>query len=100
MAYTIGKPNQQFLDVYVGDAKRPKRVPLAGSMPAPWLIRHNKITTMPEDERGAAWFEFYFDLFRAYVGPQVEQMTADQLNELAEAWADATANEQGATAGE
>jgi hypothetical protein len=100
MAYTIGKPKQQFLDVYVGDAKRPKRVPLAGSMPAPWLIRHNKITTMPEDERGAAWFEFYYDLFRAYVGPQVEQMTADQLNELAEAWADAIANEQGGTAGE
>lgn len=100
MAYNIGKPEVQYLDVYVADAKRPKRVPLAGSLPAPWLIRHNKVASLPEDERGAAWFEFFYDLFRAYVGPQVDQMTADQLNELAEAWGDATEAEQGATPGE
>lgn len=100
MAYTIEKPEVQYLDVYVADAKRPKRVPLAGSLPAPWLIRHNKVASMPEDERGAAWFEFFYDLFRAYVGSQVDQMTADQLNELAEAWGDATEAEQGATPGE
>lgn len=100
MAYTIGKPKQQYLDVYVGEAKRPKRVPLAGSLPAPWLIRHNKVAKLPEDERGAAWFEFFYELFRNYVGPQVDNMTADQLNELADAWADATGDEQGATPGE
>ena len=100
MAYTIGKPEVQYLDVYVADAKRHKRVPLAGSLPAPWLIRHNKVASMPEDERGAAWFEFFYELFRAYVGPQVDQMTSDQLNELAEAWGDATEAEQGATPGE
>lgn len=100
MAYKISKPQQQYLDVYVGDAKRPKRVPLAGSLPAPWLIRHNKVAQLPDEQRGAAWFEFYFDLFHAYVGKEVELMTADQLNELAEAWADATTDEQGATPGE
>lgn len=100
MAYRISKPKQQFLDVYVGDAKRPKRVPLAGSLPSPWLIRHNKVASLPDEQRGAAWFEFYYDLFHAYVGKEVELMTADQLNELAEAWADATTDDQGATPGE
>ena len=100
MAYTIKPTELSYLDVYVGTNKRPRRVPTAGSLPAPWLIRHNKIAQLPEDQRGAAWFEFFYELFREYVGPQVDSMTADQLNQLAEAWGDATEDKDGATAGE
>lgn len=100
MAYTIGKPKLQYLDVYVEGQKRPKRVPLAGSLPAPWVIRYNKVSQMPEDQRGAGYFEFFYDLFLAYVGKEVESMTSDQLNQLAEAWGDITEDEQGANPGE
>lgn len=100
MAYSIKAPEQRFLEVYIGESETPKKVPLAGSLPAPWLIRINSVSKLPEDARGAAWFELYYELFREYIGSDVERMTADQINALAEAWGDANNDEEGATPGE
>lgn len=100
MAYNIKAPEQRYLEVYVGDSDKPKKVPLADSLPAPWLIRINHTAKLPEDERGRAWFELYYDLFRHYVGPEVDAMTSKQLNELAEAWEKATEEQDGTTPGE
>ena len=101
MAYRIAPPDIQYLEVYLNEEKKDaKRVPTAGSLPAPWLIRYNRVATLPDDERGAAYFEFFYDLFHHYVGEKVELMTADQLNQLAEAWAGDTEEQDGATPGE
>ena len=100
MAYHIKPAEVQYLEVYVGDAKRPKRVPTAGSLPAKWLIRHAEVSALPDEQRGAAWFRFFYDLFREYVGEAVDSMTAEQLNQLAEAWGEVTEEQDGATPGE
>ena len=100
MPYKIEPTKAKFLEVYVGDAKRPKKVPLAGSLPAPWILRINKTRALPDEVRGAAWFELLYALFREYVGPQVDQMTGDQLTELSDAWAEANEEEDGASAWE
>ena len=101
MSFTIPAPAQKYLEVYLGESKQPKRVPVAGSLPAPWLIRINKTQRIKDAaEREGAWFELFYDLFRAYLGADVDLMTANQINELAEAWSSAGEEQDGATEGE
>lgn len=100
MSYRIPKQPEKYLEVYVGEAKRPKRVPLMSCLPAPWLLKSNAIRKLPEDERGMGWFEFAYDLFHAYLGKDAELLTAEQLNELFAAWNDANEDTDGAEAGE
>ena len=101
MAYEIKAPEQKYLEVYLGDSDKPKRVPLAESLPATWLIRINRVNKIKdESEQNREWFELFYDLFREYLGPVVDAFTASQLNELSEAWSNANEEESGATAGE
>lgn len=100
MSYRIPEREPKYLEVYIGNAKQPRRVPLMSSLPAPWVLRVNAIRKADEDERGMAWFEFAYELFREFVGPQVDKLTSDEINDLFEAWSDANQEQDGAEAGE
>lgn len=100
MSYRIPAREPKYLEVYVGNAKQPKRVPLMSSLPASWVLRANAINKMDEDDRGMAWFEFAYDLFHEYVGPQAERFTVEDVNDLLTAWNEANDEQDGAEAGE
>lgn len=100
MAYHIQPTEMHYMEVYIDGAKQPALIPTGGSLPAKWLIRQNHITDLPDEERGAAWFEFFYDLFREYLGAVVDLMTSEQLNQLAEAWGSETTEQDGAEPGE
>lgn len=101
MAYTIKPDDSKYLEVCFDGDERPKRVPTAGSLTVPWLIRYNKIAEIrDEDKRNAATFEYFYELFRQYLGNKVDLLTSDQFNELIEAWGGETEEQEGVTPGE
>lgn len=100
MSFRIPAQEPRYMEVYLGNRKTPKRVPLMASLPVKWILRVNAIRRQPEEDQGLAWFEFAVDFFREYVGAEVDNMTAEQVNALFEAWDDANEAEDGASAGE
>ena len=74
------------------------RVPLADSLPMPWLVRFNELRRDEDDEFAKA--SFFYDLFRAYCGATVDALTIGELGQLISAWNDATMEDTGANPGE
>lgn len=83
---TIGGQNANVLAVEIG--KRNYSVPLAGSM-------KRKDVLALKDENSV------FQMFARYIPEDVlDNLTVDEYNQLAQAWADANAEESGASLGE
>ena len=73
-------------------------VPLADSLPMPWLMRLNELRKDEDDELSKV--AFFYDFFRIYCGSAIDVLTLEELGELINAWNDATEGETGATPGE
>lgn len=83
---TIGGQNANVLAVEIG--KKTYSVPLAGSM-------KRKDVLALKDENSV------FQMFARYIPEDVlDNLTVDEYNQLAQAWADANAEESGASLGE
>lgn len=100
MDYRIPEQEPRYMEVYLGKRKAPRRVPLMACLPVKWILKVNAIRRQPEEDQGLGWFEFAVSFFSEYVGPEVEEMTAEQVNALFEAWDEANKAEDGASAGE
>lgn len=104
MSYRIPKPDGKCLEVYIGDRKTPKRVPLMSCLPVKWVLKANAIRRTAGDDQEAAgmlWFEFACQMFADYIGQEtVDRMTAEQINALFEAWNAENEEQDGTGAGE
>lgn len=105
MGYRIKAQEQSFFEVTLAGRKAPKRVPLMSSLPVKWVRRANKIrretSSLDEGEAGTLWFDFACDLFADYLGQEtVDNMTAQQVNDLFEAWSAENEDQDGANPGE
>lgn len=100
MSYTIQRDPAKVLVVEYPGRGEVGRVPLASSLPMPWMLRHNALSRMPEDERANGVVEFFYDLFKRYCGNVVDELTMDEMGALIEAWGNATEDAEGVSAGE
>ena len=83
---TIGGQNANVLAVEIG--KETYSVPLAGSM------KRKDVLALKDEES-------VYAMFARYIPSEVlDDMTVDEYNQLAQAWADANAEESGASLGE
>ena len=83
---TLGGQNANVLAVEIG--KKTYSVPLAGSM------KRKDVLALKDEES-------VYAMFARYIPSEVlDDMTVDEYNQLAQAWADANAEESGASLGE
>lgn len=97
MAFELKPAEKHYLEVEI-QGHGTSRVPLADSLPMPWLVRFNELRRNEDDE--FAKVSFFYDLFRAYCGAPVDVLTIDELGQLISAWNDATMEDTGANPGE
>lgn len=97
MAFEMKPSDRHFLEVEI-EGHGTSRVPLADSLPLPWVVRLNELRKDEEDE--FAKVAFFYDLFRAHCGAAVDVLTLEELGQLINAWNDATVDETGANPGE
>ena len=100
MAYKFKRQKLKVWELSFSDEGTTYTVPLVSSLPQPWVLRINRITTLPEDERGPAWIQFACDLFEEYLGDVAKTLTLEEVSTLFDAWNEANEEADGATPGE
>lgn len=92
--------NDRFLEVRVKGERKPRMMPLAGSLPVKDGMRLARIERLPEDEQADAMMDAIYDLFCGCLGQDVvDSMSMADFEALAQVWQDAS-EEDGISAGE
>lgn len=102
MEHIIEGGDTRCLEVHVKGRKGAKRVPLAACLPIARVVELGDIEAMgPEDLAAqAASLRWFYQLFREYVGADIDRIDAEQFGVLVEAWREASQEDSEATPGE
>jgi len=103
MEHSIESGEVRYLEVHIEGKRQPKRVPLASCLPVPRVVELGEIDALAasgDPSANARAMRWFYDLFREYVGADVDRITAEQFGALVTAWRDATEQDSGATPGE
>lgn len=83
----------EFFSFKIDDSDKVYKVPLAASMPAGILL------SMQDADQGGDSFRAQMNMLRRYMGDDVDELTAQTISDILQAWAEAS-KDQGATVGE
>lgn len=103
MEHSIESGEIRYLEVHIEGRKQVKRVPLASCLPVPRVVELGEVDALAasgDPTASARAMRWFYDLFREYVGADVDRLTAEQFGELTNAWREATERDSGATPGE
>ena len=96
----FGTDTPEFMTFTLGNSKKVYKLPLAASMPISVAVQFSEIAAISdEDMQNAASSKLQLDILRRYIGDAADDLTAAQVAEIFEAWAEES-NKQGATPGE